>query len=121
MNNKITPVSGLTNFIIGILAYKFITDLILYINGNPINCEIIQKKFIYEFLFGLSIITLIYLFKKYNFEWINEIKYGLYLSSIILLFESVFINWNHLSSDTKLILTGLILMTIIGFTITNTK
>ena len=121
MSNKITPLNGLVNFLIGILTYKFLIDLIVHITGSVNNADNIQKKFIYEFLFGLSILSMVYLLKKYNKTWITDIKYGLYMSSIILIFESVFINWNYLTPDTKLILTGLLLLVIIGGTISNSN
>lgn len=121
MSNKITPLIGISNCAIGILSYKFIVDLIAHINRNLYNMELIQQNIIYEFLFGIGLFTLVYMLIKNNCLYINEIKYGLYFCSIILIFESIFINWNHLTSDTKLVITGIAVLIIIGLTIVKSK
>ena len=110
--------TGISNIVICILLYKFIIDLILYFNSEYYNQELIQRKFVQEFIFGSSIFTMTYLLVTYNYFNINKIKYGLYLCSILLLFESIFINWNYLTADTKLTLLGITLIIIISLNLT---
>lgn len=105
--------SGIINLFIGVLGYKFIYDIINYINSDVYNAVFIQKKFIYEFIIGSVLFLIVFIITRKKFELLGKIKYGLFICGSLLIFEAIFINWSNLTDDTKLVLTGIVLLSLI--------
>lgn len=82
------------SIIIGIILYLIICQIIK-LNIEEFN---VQESILIMYFFSIFTLFLYYKIER------NEIKNGLLLTSLFLIFNSVFANWNNMSNKTKLIL-----------------
>ncbi len=82
------------SIIIGIILYLIICQIIK-LNIEEFN---VQESILIMYFFSIFTLFLYYKIER------NEIKNGLLLTSLFLIFNSLFANWNNMSNKTKLIL-----------------
>lgn len=93
------------SIIIGIILYLIICQIIK-LNIEEFN---IQESILIMYFFSIFTLFLYYKIER------NEIKNGLLLTSLFLIFNSLFANWNNMSNKTKLILLTVNFCLIIAY------
>lgn len=102
---------------IGII-YNMLVHEFAYIFNEKFNYkDKVQKTLLIVFgggMFGM----IIAMFCLSNSVQNTAVKYGLYIGSILLLFHSIFYNWQIMQNDTRIIIMILTLCTLIWFSYT---
>jgi len=98
------------------LLILFINKLIEILTMNMPAEEKIKKNIIIAFIIGIiSILIGWFVFYKSAVKNI-AVMLGLYLSAAYLTINSLLVNWNKLSNDTKLFMLGTVLVSLIVVT-----
>ena len=101
---------------IGGFLYKFMSEAINYVLANRIYDEKIQLSLLYQTIFGMGIICIIYFLGKKNIIISKGIRYGLILGAILLICEAIILNWSKLDDKTRIILLGCGLILVLTIT-----
>jgi hypothetical protein len=90
--------------VIGIIYYLIICQLSNNIFLENKSMMAIQRSIFFIYFGGL---LGLFIGSKIDRKSNSALKIGLYFGSPLLLFNSLIINWEHMNSDTKLILLGI--------------
>lgn len=105
---------------IGLLYNILIHKLGEILNDNLEYNIKIQRNLILVFIGGIiGLIVAHYIFVKQMRFKNRSISYGLYFGSTLLLFHTLFYNWNVLANDTKLFIIIFALVFLIIYAYTN--
>lgn len=98
---------------IAIIFVLFINKLTEILTQDLIAEEKIKKNLLISFIVGIiGILIGWYVFYKSKMKN-KAIMIGLFLGSIYLIFNSIFLNWNKLTNDTKLFMIGSVFVALI--------
>ena len=96
-----------------IIIYMLTEKIIINLTSENKFSERVQKSFVISFVIGLCFIAIgmSVLGEKSNIH--NQpLQYSFYISGVCLLLNSVFVNWDNLDENTKMLILGI---SIIGF------
>ena len=98
---------------IGLLFILFVNKLIEILTHDTVAEARIKKNIIISFIIGIiGILIAWFIFYKSKVKNLG-VMLGLMLGSIYLMINSLILNWDKLSNDTKLFMIGTILVALI--------